>query len=113
MIRIKRGNISQKKHKKILTLAKSYVGAHSTLFRIANQQVIKALKYSYKDRKCKKRIFRKIWITRINASTRFYKIPYSQFIHKLKKANILINRKLLSQITILDTLTFNLLLTAL
>ena len=70
MVRVKRGNVARKRRKKILQLAKGYRGAHSRLFRVANQQVMKALRYSYVGRKQKKRIFRKLWISRINASAR-------------------------------------------
>ena len=106
MVRVKRGNIARKRRKKILSLASGYRGAHSILFRVANQQVMKALKYSYIGRKQKKRIFRKIWISRINAASRLNGISYSQLIHKFKKSNIDINRKMLSQIAILDANTF-------
>ena len=106
MVRVKRGNIAQKRHKKILHLAKGYKGAHSRLFRIANQQVMKALRYSYKHRKENKRMFRKGWITRINAAIRVYGLSYSCFIHNLKKSNIDLNRKMLAQIAVLDILTF-------
>ena len=106
MVRVKRGNIARKRRKKILSLASGYRGAHSILFRVANQQVMKALKYSYIGRKQKKRIFRKIWISRINAASRLNGISYSQLIHKFKKSNIDINRKMLSQIAILDAATF-------
>ena len=106
MVRVKRGNIARKRRKKILHIAKGYRGAHSLLFRVANQQVMKALKYSYVGRKEKKRMFRKIWISRINAASRINGISYSQLIHKLKKSNININRKMLSQISILDNSTF-------
>nr|QYB19282.1 ribosomal protein L20 [Climaconeis cf. scalaris] len=106
MVRVKRGNIARKRRKKILKLALGYRGAHSILFRIANQQVMKALKYSYIGRKQKKRLFRKIWINRINAASRLNGISYSQVIHKFKKLNIDLNRKMLSQIAILDSSTF-------
>lgn len=106
MVRIKRGNVARKRRKKILSMASGYRGAHSVLFRVANQQVMKALRYSYIDRKQKKRIFRRIWITRINAASRFNGVSYSQLINKFKKSNIDLNRKMLSQIAILDTLTF-------
>lgn len=106
MVRVKRGNVARKRRKKILALASGYRGAHSILFRIANQQVIKALKYSYIGRKQKKRIFRRIWISRINAASRFNSFSYSQLIHKFKLSNIDLNRKMLSQIAILDALTF-------
>ena len=106
MVRVKRGNIARKRRNKILTIASGYKGAHSTLFRVANQQVMKALKYSYVNRKQKKRVFRKIWITRINAASRNEGIKYSRFIKKLNNAKIGLNRKMLSQIAILDNSTF-------
>jgi len=107
MVRIKRGNVARKRRKKILQLAKGYRGAHSRLFRVANQQVMKALRYSYVGRKQKKRMFRRIWITRINAMSRVNGISYSQLIHNFKKSNIDLNRKMLSQIAILDAPTFS------
>ena len=106
MVRVKRGNVARKRRKKILSLASGYRGAHSVLFRVANQQVMKALRYSYIGRKQKKRIFRRIWISRINAASRVNGLSYSQLIHKLKKSNIDINRKMLSQIAVLDSSTF-------
>jgi large subunit ribosomal protein L20 len=106
MVRVKRGNVARKRRKKILSLASGYRGAHSILFRVANQQVMKALRYSYIGRKQKKRIFRRIWISRINAASRLNGLSYSQLIHGLKKSNIDINRKMLSQIAVLDSFTF-------
>lgn len=109
MVRVKRGNVARKRRKKILSIASGYRGAHSILFRVANQQVMKALRYSYIGRKQKKRIFRRIWISRINAASRLNKTSYSQLIHKFKKSNIDLNRKMLSQIAVLDASTFKLL----
>jgi len=106
MVRIKRGNVARKRRKKILALASGYRGAHSVLFRVANQQVMKALRYSYIGRKQKKRIFRRIWISRINAASRLNGITYSQLINRFKISNIDLNRKMLSQIAILDIATF-------
>lgn len=106
MVRVKRGNVARKRRRKILSLASGYKGAHSSLFRIANQQVMKALKYAYVGRKQKKRTFRRIWINRINAASRLNGISYSQLINKFKKSNIDLNRKMLSQIAILDSSTF-------
>jgi len=106
MVRVKRGNVARKRRKKILSLASGYRGAHSVLFRVANQQVMKALRYSYIGRKQKKRIFRRIWISRINAASRINDVSYSQVINKFKKSNIDLNRKMLSQIAILDASTF-------
>lgn len=110
MVRIKRGNVARKRRKKVLALASGYRGAHSILFRIANQQVMKALRYSYISRKQKKRLFRRIWISRINAASRFNGISYSKLINQFKKSNIDLNRKMLSQIAILDSSTFKLLI---
>lgn len=107
MARVKRGNVARKRRKKILQLAKGYKGAHSRLFRIANQQVMKALRYSYVGRKQKKRVFRKLWITRINAASRLNGLSYSRLIYNFKKSNIGLNRKMLSQIAVLDIPTFN------
>jgi large subunit ribosomal protein L20 len=107
MVRIKRGNVARKRRKKILQLAKGYRGAHSRLFRVANQQVMKALRYSYVGRKQKKRMFRRIWISRINAASRINGLSYSRVINNFKKSNIELNRKMLAQIAVLDTPTFN------
>ncbi len=107
MVRVKRGNVARKRRKKILQLAKGYRGAHSRLFRVANQQVMKALRYSYVGRKQKKRMFRRIWISRINAASRINGISYSRLIHNFKKSNIELNRKMLAQIAVLDSSTFN------
>jgi large subunit ribosomal protein L20 len=110
MVRVKRGNVARKRRKKILSLASGYRGAHCVLFRIANQQVMKALRYSYIGRKQKKRIFRKIWINRINAASKLNEMSYNQLINKFKKSNIDLNRKMLSQIAILDASTFKFLI---
>ena len=77
MVRVKRGNVARKRRKKILQLAKGYRGAHSRLFRVANQQVMKALRYSYVGRKQKKRAFRRLWIVRINAASKLNGLPMS------------------------------------
>ena len=107
MVRIKRGNVARKRRKKILSLANGFRGTHSKLFRVASSQVMKALKYSYIGRKQKKRQFRKLWITRLNASSRaLNNTNYSTFIHKIKSSNIEINRKMLSQLAIIDPLSF-------
>jgi large subunit ribosomal protein L20 len=106
MARVKRGNVARKRRKKILKLAKGYRGSHSTLFRTANQQVMKALRYAYRDRRRRKRDFRRLWITRINAAARRNGMSYSQLIGSLKKANIILNRKMLAQMAILDPAGF-------
>jgi large subunit ribosomal protein L20 len=106
MVRIKRGNVARKRRKKILNLAKGFRGTHSKLFRIANQQVMKSLIYSYMSRKQKKRKFRQLWITRINSATRQNKTKYSNFISNLKQSKILLNRKMLAQLSIIDPTGF-------
>jgi large subunit ribosomal protein L20 len=107
MVRIKRGNIARHRRNKILNRAKGFRGSHSILFRTANQQVMKALAYAYRGRKEKKRQFRKLWITRINAATSRLNIKYNVLINSFKKANINLNRKMLSQLAILDPITFS------
>nr|YP_010851238.1 ribosomal protein L20 [Aphanocladia delicatula]WGH14219.1 ribosomal protein L20 [Aphanocladia delicatula] len=107
MTRIKRGNVARKRRKKILKLAKGFRGSHSKLFRTAKQQVLKALKYSYIGRKHRKRNYRRLWIVRINAAVRFYNMNYSQFIYLLKKSNIALNRKILSQLALIDKEAFS------
>ncbi|MCU0552423.1 MAG: 50S ribosomal protein L20 [Leptolyngbya sp. Prado105] len=102
MARVKRGNVARKRRKKILKLAKGFRGSHSKLFRTANQQVMKALRNAYRDRRKKKRDFRRLWITRINAAARIHGMSYSQLIGKLKKVDIALNRKMLAQIAIYD-----------
>ena len=106
MVRVKRGNIARKRRKKILKLAKGYRGSHSRLFRTANQQVMKALRYSYINAKQRKRIIRKIWINRINNIGRKHGISYSRLIFLFKGYKIDLNRKMLSQLAILDVSTF-------
>ncbi|EOD00918.1 50S ribosomal protein L20 [Caldisalinibacter kiritimatiensis] len=102
MARVKRAVNAKKKHKKVLKLAKGYYGAKSKLFRPANQAVMKSLQYAYVGRKLRKRDFRKLWITRINAAARQHGMSYSRFINGLKRANIEINRKMLSEMAIHD-----------
>lgn len=106
MVRVKRGNVARKRRKKILKLAKGFRGSHSKLFRTANQQVMKALRNAYRDRRKRKRDFRRLWIARINAATRQHGLSYSRFIDGLKKADIQLNRKMLAQMAILDPQSF-------
>jgi len=113
MVRIKRGNVARKRRQKILKQAKGFKGTHSKLFRVANQQIMKALRYSYVGRKQKKRIFRKLWITRINGAVRQNDLTYSIFIKKLKQLNINLNRKMIAQLIVLDPVNFSNLLKAL
>ena len=106
MARVKGALSTRKRHKKILKLAKGYRGAKSKLYRVANQAVMKSLSYAYVGRKLKKRDFRSLWITRISAACKMNDINYSRFMNGLKKANIEINRKMLSEIAISDPQAF-------
>lgn len=106
MTRVKRGNVARKRRKKILKLAKGFRGTLSTNFRTANQKVMKALCNAYRDRRKRKRDFRRLWITRINAASRQNGLSYSQLIGHLKKADVQINRKMLAQLAVLDPDTF-------
>ena len=106
MTRVKRGNVARKRRKKILKLAKGFRGSHSRLFRIANQQVMKALRNAYRDRRKRKRDFRRLWITRINAAAHEHGMSYSRLMGNLKKANVELNRKSLAQLAVLDPDSF-------
>ena len=106
MARIKGAMLTKKRHKKILKLAKGYRGAKSKQFKMANQAVMKSLMYAYVGRKQRKRDFRKLWITRISAAAKQNGINYSRFMNGLKKADIIMNRKMLSEIAINDAAAF-------
>lgn len=106
MARVKRGVTARARHKKILKMAKGYRGRAKNCFRIAVEKVEKALAYSYRDRRNKKRDFRALWIQRINAASREHGIVYSQFIKGVKLAGMDLNRKMLSEIAIHDREVF-------
>src|ERR1700722_16523778 len=106
MSRVKRGNVLKNRHRKILKLAKGFRGTRSRLFTVANQAVMKALKYAYRDRRNKRRDLRRLWITRVNAAARIHGLSYSQFTFGLKRANITINRKFLADIAVRDKEAF-------
>ena len=107
MARVKGAVRTRARHKKVLKLAKGYYGRKSTNFRIANQAVMKSLVYAYRDRKAKKRDFRKLWIARISAACKLNGTTYSKFMNGLKKADINMNRKMLSEIAIADPAAFS------
>nr|ATV96556.1 ribosomal protein L20 [Huperzia serrata f. longipetiolata]WRB00940.1 ribosomal protein L20 [Huperzia serrata f. longipetiolata] len=107
MTRVKRGSVARKRRKNILKLASGFQGAHSTIFRTGNQQIIKALASSYRDRGKRKRDFRRLWITRINAAARNNGVSYTKFIRHLYKNQVSSNRKVLAQIAIFDTNSFS------
>lgn len=107
MPRVKRGVTAHRRHKKILKLAKGYYGARSRVFRVATQAVTKAGQYAYRDRRVKKRTFRALWITRINAQSRVEGIGYSRLIAGLKKANIDLDRRVLAGLAVHDKAAFS------
>ena len=107
MPRVKRGVTAHRRHKKILKLAKGYYGARSRVFRVATQAVTKAGQYAYRDRRVKKRTFRALWITRINAQSRVEGISYSRLIAGLKKANIDLDRRVLADLAVHDKTAFS------
>ena len=102
MARVKGGVVSRKRRKRILKLAKGYYGAKHILFRTAKEQVMNSYYYAYRDRRQKKRDFRKLWITRINAAARLNGLSYSQLMHGLKLAEIEVNRKMLAELAVND-----------
>ncbi len=106
MPRVKRGVVARATHKKLLAKAKGYRGRRKNVYRIAKQAVMKAGQYAYRDRRQKKRQFRTLWIARINAAAREFGMPYSVFMNGLKKADIQIDRKVLSDIAIFDKPAF-------
>jgi large subunit ribosomal protein L20 len=106
MARVKRGVIAGRRHKKILAKAKGYYNARRKVFRTAKQAVIKAGQYAYRDRKAKKRDFRALWITRINAGARTFEMSYSRFMAGLKAAGLEIDRKMLADLAVHDIEAF-------
>lgn len=109
MVRIKRGKVAAKRRRSFLKLAKGYVGVNSRLSIFATEQIIQSLNYAYKGRKLKKRFFRRIWISRINAASRARQTTYSSFLGSLRKADIFLNRKVLAYLAFTNLSTFNLL----
>lgn len=106
MARVKRGVTSHARHKKVLKQAKGYYGARSRTIKVARQAVLKAGQYAYRDRRQRKREFRALWIVRINAGARELGLSYSQFMRGLAKADVEIDRKILSELAIHDQAAF-------
>ena len=106
MARVKRGVIAKARHKKVLDQAKGYYGARRKIYRVAKQAVIKAGQYAYRDRRQRKRQFRALWITRINAAARLHGLSYSRLINGLNRAEIEIDRKVLADIAVHDQEAF-------
>ena len=107
MARVKNGAVTKARHKKVLKAAKGYFGSKHRLYKTAKEQLMHSGQYAFRDRKQKKRDFRKLWITRINAACRLNEISYSRFIEGLTKAGVEINRKMLSEIAINDPKMFS------
>jgi large subunit ribosomal protein L20 len=107
MARVKRGVTARRRHKKVLKLAKGYFNARRKVFRVAKQAVTKAAQYAYIGRKQRKRQFRALWIVRINAGARMFGLSYSRFMNGLKKAEITLDRKVLSDIAVHDIAAFS------
>jgi large subunit ribosomal protein L20 len=106
MTRVKRGVTAKKRHKKILALAKGYRGSRNNVYRVAKEAVMKAGQYAYRDRRQKKRQFRNLWIVRINSGCRELDLSYSKFIYGLTKANVTVDRKILSNLAVYDKPAF-------
>jgi len=106
MARVKRGVVARARHKKVLDKAKGYYGARSKVYRVAKQAVIKAGQYAYRDRRVRKREFRALWITRINAAARLNGLSYSRFMNGLSRAGIEIDRKMLADLAVHDAAAF-------
>ncbi len=107
MARVKKGVVARRRHKKVLKQAKGYYGARSRVFRVAKQAVTRAAQYAYRDRRARKRVFRSLWIARINAQARECGISYSRFVAGLKKANIEIDRRVLADLAVRDKSAFS------
>lgn len=108
-MRVKGGVVTRRRHKKILRLAKGYYSAKRKLFRKAHEQVMKSLLYAYRDRRQRKRDFRRLWITRLNAACRAHGVRYHEFIHALSERGVALNRKMLAEMAIRDPDAFALL----
>ena len=106
MPRVKKGVTARARHKKVLKLARGYRGAKSKLYKTANEQLLKSLAYAYRDRRNKKREFRKLWITRINAAARINGLSYSKLMNGLKQAGVEVDRKILAELAVKDALAF-------
>ncbi len=107
MARVKRGVTAHRRHKKVLARAKGYYGARSRVYKVAVQAVMKAGQYAYRDRRQKKRTFRALWIARINAGARLNGLSYSRLINGLKKAEVIIDRRVLADIAMHDAVAFS------
>ena len=105
-MRVKGGTVTRRRHKKIIDLTKGQWGTRSKLYRRANEAMMKSYWYAYRDRRARRRDFRRLWITRINAATRVNGLSYSRFIHGLKSANVRLDRKILADLAVRDEAAF-------
>ena len=106
MPRVKGGYVTRQRRNRVLKLAKGYFGSKHTLYKTAHEQVMRSMAYAYRDRKVRKREFRKLWISRINAACKLNDIKYSRFINGLAKANVQVNRKMLAELAVNDEKAF-------
>ena len=105
-MRVKGGGVTRRRHKKIIKQTKGYYGTRRRLFRRANEAWMKSMMYAYRDRRNRKRDMRRLWVTRINAAARQHGVTYSRFIHNLKQADIVLDRKMLADLAVNDPLAF-------
>lgn len=106
MVRVKRGVVARRRHKKVLSQAKGYRGTRSRLYKRANEAVMRALQYQYRDRRNRKRDMRRLWIVRINAAARQHGLPYGRFMEGLSKAGVEVDRKMLADLAVRDEAAF-------
>ena len=106
MPRVKRGVTARARHKKVLALAKGFRGRRGNVYRVAKEAVMKAGQYAYRDRRAKKRVFRQLWIARINAASRQSGLPYNKLMHGLRQAGVEIDRKMLADLAVRDSGSF-------
>jgi len=106
MVRVKRGTVARRSHKKVLKQAKGFRGSRSRRFRAANEAVMRSLTNQYRDRRNRKRDMRRLWIVRINAGARQYGLPYGRFIEGLNKAGVEVDRKMLADLAVRDSVAF-------
>ena len=106
-MRVKRGVVNRRRHKKIINMTKGQWGTRSKLFRRANEAMMKSYWYAYRDRRVRRRDFRRLWISRINAGSRLNGLSYSQLIHGLKKADVQLDRKVLADLAVRDAAAFS------
>ena len=106
MPRVKRGVTAHRRHKKLLARAEGFRGRRKSVYRVAKQSVMRAEQYAYRDRRCKKRDFRRLWIVRVNAAARMHGLTYSRFMNGLRRAGVALNRKALAELAVVNESVF-------